>query len=79
MASDAMPQAGEQAPDFELPDEEGRRRRLSEQRGQWLVLYFYPKDDTPGCTAEACRFRDVNEEILKRHASAVQPGVSSLG
>jgi peroxiredoxin Q/BCP len=46
------------APDFELPDETGTLRRLSDFRGKPVVLYFYPKDDTPGCTAEACNFRD---------------------
>lgn len=49
---------GSLAPDFELPDQEGRLHRLSQYRGQWVVLYFYPKDDTPGCTKEACGFRD---------------------
>ncbi|MEN6524279.1 MAG: redoxin domain-containing protein, partial [Anaerolineaceae bacterium] len=42
------------APDFILQDEAGVERRLSDHRGKWVVLYFYPKDDTPGCTAEAC-------------------------
>lgn len=51
-------QSGMPAPDFELPDETGTLRRLSEFRGQPVILYFYPKDDTPGCTAEACNFRD---------------------
>ncbi|MFL7867345.1 MAG: thioredoxin-dependent thiol peroxidase [Anaerolineales bacterium] len=46
------------APDFELPDETGAMRKLSDFRGQPVVLYFYPKDDTPGCTTEACNFRD---------------------
>ncbi len=46
------------APDFSLPDENGNARSLSEFRGQPVVLYFYPKDDTPGCTTEACNFRD---------------------
>jgi peroxiredoxin Q/BCP len=46
------------APDFELPDETGTMRRLSAFRGKPVVLYFYPKDDTPGCTTEACNFRD---------------------
>lgn len=46
------------APDFILQDEAGVERRLSDHRGKWVVLYFYPKDDTPGCTAEACNFRD---------------------
>lgn len=46
------------APDFELPDESGVTRKLSDYRGKDLVLYFYPKDDTSGCTTEACSFRD---------------------
>jgi len=50
--------ANQPAPDFELPDETGKLRTLSEFRGQPVVLYFYPKDDTPGCTVEACNFRD---------------------
>lgn len=51
-------QAGSMAPDFELPDETGMPRRLSDFRGRPVVLYFYPADDTPGCTKEACNFRD---------------------
>jgi len=49
---------GSPAPDFSLPDQQGRTCSLSAFRGQWVVLYFYPKDDTPGCTTEACGFRD---------------------
>jgi thioredoxin-dependent peroxiredoxin len=49
---------GIEAPDFTLPDQDGMPRRLSEYRGSPVVLYFYPKDDTPGCTTEACNFRD---------------------
>ena len=51
-------ETGTTAPDFELPDETGKIRKLSEFRGQYVLLYFYPKDDTPGCTTEACNFRD---------------------
>ena len=51
-------QSGIPAPDFELMDDTGTPRRLSDFRGKPVVLYFYPKDDTPGCTAEACNFRD---------------------
>jgi peroxiredoxin Q/BCP len=51
-------QAGHVAPDFELPDDSNVLRRLSDYRGRPVVLYFYPKDDTPGCTTEACNFRD---------------------
>ena len=50
--------AGGQAPDFTLPDDEGRMHTLSEYRGKPVVLYFYPKDNTSGCTKEACGFRD---------------------
>ncbi len=51
-------QSGIPAPDFTLPDETGTPRRLSAYRGKPVVLYFYPADDTPGCTKEACAFRD---------------------
>ncbi|MBI2759395.1 MAG: thioredoxin-dependent thiol peroxidase [Chloroflexi bacterium] len=50
--------AGIPAPDFELPDDQNVTRRLSDFRGQPVILYFYPADDTPGCTKEACNFRD---------------------
>ncbi|MGA2491044.1 MAG: thioredoxin-dependent thiol peroxidase [Anaerolineales bacterium] len=50
--------SGIQAPDFLLPDENNTTRRLSDFRGRTVVLYFYPEDDTPGCTTEACNFRD---------------------
>jgi thioredoxin-dependent peroxiredoxin len=53
-----MLEVGQMAPDFDLLDQEGTRRSLAGVRGQWVVLYFYPKDDTSGCTKEACGFRD---------------------
>jgi peroxiredoxin Q/BCP len=49
---------GDPAPAFDLPDAEGQRFRLEDLQGQWVVLYFYPRDNTPGCTKEACGFRD---------------------
>ena len=49
---------GQKAPDFELPDQDGKFHKLSDYRGQRVLLYFYPKDDTPGCTKEACAIRD---------------------
>ena len=49
---------GDRAPDFELPSSSGKQVKLSSLKGKQVVLYFYPKDDTPGCTAEACAFRD---------------------
>lgn len=52
-----------QAPDFNLQDQNGTSRSLSDYAGKWVVLYFYPKDDTPGCTTEACNFRDARDSI----------------
>jgi peroxiredoxin Q/BCP len=49
---------GDTAPEFELPDQHGQLHSLEDYRDQWVVLYFYPKDETPGCTTEACEFRD---------------------
>lgn len=49
---------GEPAPDFRLQDQKGEWHSIEQHRGQWIALYFYPKDDTPGCTKEACAFRD---------------------
>ena len=49
---------GVPAPEFELPDQDGQLHSLEDYRDQWVVLYFYPKDETPGCTTEACEFRD---------------------
>jgi len=66
--------AGVPAPDFSLPDENGVTHTLSEFRGKFVVLYFYPKDDTPGCTTEACNFRDDYSAYEK--AGAVILGVS---
>ena len=51
------------APDFTLPDQTGTNHRLEDYAGKWLILYFYPQDDTPGCTTEACQFRDLDESI----------------
>ena len=50
--------AGDRAPDFSLPDQDGKIHALKDYAGKWVLLYFYPKDDTPGCTKEACDFRD---------------------
>ncbi len=67
-------QAGITAPDFTLKDETGTERTLSDYRGKPVVLYFYPKDDTPGCTTEACSFRDDYSQYQK--AGVVILGVS---
>lgn len=65
---------GSEAPNFELPDADGNPVRLSDFRGHKVVLYFYPKDDTPGCTQEACSFRDNLARLAA--ADAVVIGVS---
>jgi peroxiredoxin Q/BCP len=59
---------GDTAPDFALPDENGAITRLADLRGRRVVLYFYPMDDTPGCTAQACSFRDHYLEVQERNA-----------
>jgi thioredoxin-dependent peroxiredoxin len=65
---------GQEAPDFELTSDAGERVRLSQFRGKPVVLYFYPRDDTPGCTAQACAIRDSYEDFEQR--GAVVLGVS---
>jgi peroxiredoxin Q/BCP len=56
------------AQDFSLPDQDGKLHKLSDYLGKWVVLYFYPKDDTPGCTKEACNFRDSFHQIEAKNA-----------
>lgn len=69
------PLDGQKAPAFSLPDQQGTPHALADYKGKWVVLYFYPKDMTPGCTVEACSFRD-NEARLKA-AGAIVLGVSA--
>lgn len=69
-----VPKAGQAAPDFSLPDQNGQMHSLKDYAGKWLVLYFYPKDDTPGCTQEACAFRDDLHQLAALGAQVV--GVS---
>jgi len=57
----STPERGDVAPDVALPGETGTVHSLADQRGRWTILYFYPEDDTAGCTTEACQFRDLNE------------------
>jgi peroxiredoxin Q/BCP len=66
---------GQKAPDFTLADDSGQKVKLSDFKGKKVVLYFYPKDDTPGCTKEACSFRDGFAEIKSR--GAIVLGVSA--
>jgi peroxiredoxin Q/BCP len=70
----ALPKAGQAAPDFSLPSQEGKKVSLKEFRGQWVVLYFYPKDMTPGCTIQAHNFQ--RDSAQYEAANAVVLGVS---
>jgi peroxiredoxin Q/BCP len=64
-----LPQVGQPAPNFQLPDQNGKVHALQDFSGKWLVLYFYPKDDTPGCTQEACSFRDDLNQLTEMGAA----------
>ena len=66
---------GDRAPAFSLPDGEGTIHRLSQYRGRWVLLYFYPRDNTPGCTLEACAFRDAWDTFAKNNTVVL--GVSA--
>ena len=70
-------EVGDKAPEFSLPDQHGKAVALKSFKGKQVVLYFYPKDDTPGCTKESCDFRDVESQIVR--AGAVIVGVSMDG
>jgi|SRR3989344_7302141 len=66
---------GVRAPDFGLPDQAGKKHSLKDYKGQWVLLYFYPKDDTPGCTTEACTIRDSYANFKKSKIAVL--GVSA--
>ena len=71
----SIPTVGTLAPDFTLSDQHGELHTLSDYRGKWVLLYFYPKDDTPGCTIEACTIRDQFQDFKKIDATVL--GVST--
>ncbi len=73
-AASKLPKVGDIAPTFSLADQTGKIRKLEDYSGKWVVLYFYPKDDTPGCTKEACSFRDDLKQLEKLGAQII--GVS---
>jgi thioredoxin-dependent peroxiredoxin len=70
----AAPKLGSMAPEFKLQDQNGKTHQLKDYRGKWVALYFYPKDQTPGCTTQACEFRD--NIFAYKEAGAVILGVS---
>lgn len=69
-----MLEVGTKAPDFELPDQNGKMHKLSDYKGKKVILYFYPKDNTPGCTKQACSYSDNSPQFLEK--GAVILGVS---
>jgi thioredoxin-dependent peroxiredoxin len=73
-----VPAVGETAPEFSLPDQHGTVRSLAGLRGRWVVLYFYPKDNTPGCTKQACAFRDETPRLLELDATVIGMSVDSV-
>src|SRR5881396_2377759 len=77
-AESAALKVGQKAPDFTVLDDKGGKVKLSDFKGKKVVLYFYPKDDTPGCTKEACAFRDGIDEIKKRGAAVIGVSVYSV-
>ncbi len=70
---------GQKAPEFNLSDRDGEIHRLSDYKGEWLLIYFYPKDDTPGCTVEACILRDNFPEFEKLGVRVVGISTDSTG
>lgn len=68
---------GQTAPDFSLVDQAGKTQQLSKYAGKWIVLYFYPKDDTPGCTEEACHFRDDISQLQRLGVQVLGVSVDS--
>ncbi len=70
---------GDPAPGFHLMDQNGETHTLTDYRGRWLVLYFYPKDDTPGCTKEACAFRDDHERLAALGVALLGVSTDDLG
>jgi peroxiredoxin Q/BCP len=73
------PQDGQAAPDFKLQDQKGEWHTLAQYHGQWVVLYFYPKDDTPGCTTEVCTFRDDVHKLHKAGAEVLGVSLDDVG
>ena len=74
----SQPGVGDRAPEFELADQTGQLHSLEDYRDQWVVLYFYPKNETPGCTTEACEFRDNIFEFRDMNAQILGVSIDSI-
>ena len=70
--------AGQKAPAFKLPDQDGKMHSLADYKNRWILLYFYPKDDTPGCTKEACSIRDNFSDFKKLKLTVLGVSVDSI-
>ena len=70
--------AGDKAPGFALPDQSGEKHKLSDYKGHWVLIYFYPKDDTPGCTKEACALRDEIKNFDRAGVKVIGISVDSV-
>lgn len=79
MVGMTLPEIGSPAPGFTLQDQDGAEHSLADYRGKWLLLYFYPKDDTPGCTIEACGLRDQFKDFSRIGAEVVGVSTDSAG
>lgn len=71
-------QIGQKAPEFSLPNQNNETIELNKLQGQWVVLYFYPKDETPGCTTEACSFRDNINRLIAQNAKVIGVSLDSV-
>lgn len=72
--NEPMLKKGDSAPEYLLPDQDNKERKLADQQRKWTVIYFYPKDDTPGCTTEACAIRDIYNDFMRMGVDVI--GVS---
>ena len=73
-----MIEVGKTAPAFSMTDQHGKTHRLSDYRGRWVILYFYPKDNTPGCTREACNFQATLRKLTARDAAVLGAKVDGV-
>jgi len=78
VAAHGLLELGQPAPDFKLADQQGKMHKLTDYSGKWLALYFYPRDDTPGCTRQACAFRDDLKKLKAMDTEVLGVSVDSV-